>query len=84
VLREALIGPMLRVEQGIDFLANLFEQKLSYSAINTARSALSVILTPKDGTSFGENRLVYRFLKGVFEIKPHCQNIRKYGMLDRS
>ncbi|CAB4017117.1 Transposon Tf2-6 poly [Paramuricea clavata] len=40
------------VEQGIDFLANLFEQKLSYSAINTARSALSVILTPKDGTSF--------------------------------
>lgn len=58
------------VEQGIDFLAQLFEQKLSYSAINTARSALSVILTSAGGPSFGENRLVSRFLKGVFETKP--------------
>jgi hypothetical protein len=65
------------VEQGIDFLANLFEQELSYSAINTARSALSVILTPKDGTSFGENRLVCRFLKGVFEIKPALPKYKK-------
>ncbi len=58
------------VEQGIDFLAYLFEQKLSYSAINSARSALSALLTPKDGMAFGEHRLVCRFLKGVFEIKP--------------
>ncbi|CAB3991208.1 Hypothetical predicted protein [Paramuricea clavata] len=65
------------VEQGIDFLANLFEQKLSYSAINTARSALSVMLTPKDGTSFGENRLVCRFLKGEFEIKPALPKYKK-------
>jgi hypothetical protein len=58
------------VEQGIDFLAHLFEQNLSYSAINTARSALSIILTPTGGPSFQENRLVCRFLKSVFEIKP--------------
>ena len=30
------------VEQGIGFLAQLFEQKISYSAINTARLALTV------------------------------------------
>ena len=58
------------VEPGIDFLAQLFEQKLSYSAINTARSALSVILMSAGGPSFGENRLVSRFLKEVFDTKP--------------
>lgn len=66
-----------KVEQGIDFLAQLFEQGLSYSVINTARSALSVILTPQDGISFGENRLVCRFLKGVFEIKPALPKYKK-------
>jgi hypothetical protein len=59
------------VEQGIDFMAFLFEHRLSYSAINSARSALSALFTPKDGTEFREHRLVCRFLKGVFEIKPY-------------
>ena len=65
------------VEQGIDFLAQLFEQNLSYSAIITARSALSIILTHTDGTSFGDNRLVSRFLKGVFETKPALPKYKK-------
>lgn len=66
------------VKQGIDFLAYLFEKGLSYSAINTARSALSLILKSQDGITFGENRLVCRFLKGVFEIKP---TIPKYSKI---
>ena len=43
---------------------------LSYSGINTARSALSTVIVPPDGGSFGNHPLVSRFLKGVFESRP--------------
>ena len=58
------------VENGIDFLALLFQDGLGYSAINTARSALSTVLNTTSHTSFGTHPLVVRFLKGVFELKP--------------
>lgn len=43
---------------------------LGYSAINTAHSALSSVLTLKDGVKFGEYSLVVRCMKGIFELKP--------------
>ena len=58
------------VENGIDFLATLFSSGLGYSAINTARSALSSVLLLPNNTTFGSHPLVTRFLKGVFELKP--------------
>ena len=58
------------VENGIDFLATLFNSGLGYSAINTARSALSSVLLLPNNTTFGSHPLVTRFLKGVFELKP--------------
>ena len=58
------------VENGIDFLASLFEKGLGYSAINTARSALSSVLDLQGANTFGTHPLVTRFLKGVFELKP--------------
>ena len=58
------------MENGIDFLATLFSSGLGYSAINTARSALSSVLLLPNNTTFGSHPLVTRFLKGVFELKP--------------
>lgn len=48
----------------------LFNDGLSYSSLNTARSALSSILPLIDGIPFGKHPLVIRFLKGVFESRP--------------
>jgi len=43
---------------------------ISYSGINTARSALSSVLTVNDCSTFGTHPLVKRFMKGVFEKRP--------------
>ena len=58
------------VENGFDFLATLFTSGLGYSAMNTARSALSSVLILPNNITFGAHPLVARFLKGVFELKP--------------
>ena len=59
----------------INFLQQLVDQGLSYSAINTARSAISSVfsLTNEDTLRIGSNPLVQRFLRGVFN-KNH-QNL---------
>lgn len=51
-------------------MAELFEQGLGYSALNTARSALSQVLPPQAGVPFGELPLTKQFMKGVFQEKP--------------
>ena len=43
---------------------------IGYSGINTARSALSSVLTVHDCSTFGTHPLVKRFMKGVFENRP--------------
>ena len=48
---------------------NLYKQGLSYSTLNTARSALSTIVILPGGGKLGTNSLVTRFMKGVFEIR---------------
>lgn len=58
------------IYDGLEFLMSLFRQGLGYSAINTARSALSAIITLGDKTTFQEHLLVTRFMKGIFELKP--------------
>ena len=68
--QKAIIVQDASVENGIDFLASLYEDGLGYSAINTARSALSSVLTSPENVTFGNHPLVSRFLKGVFELKP--------------
>ena len=58
------------IEQCIEFLTSLFDSGLGFTAINTARSALSSIITLSNGLSIGENPTICRFLKGVFELRP--------------
>lgn len=52
------------------FLQTLFDQQLSYSAINTARSAVSSLLSLCGYENFGSNVLIKRYLKGVFVHRP--------------
>lgn len=58
------------LEDGLEFLHHQYQNGLSYSGINTARSALSAVIFLPDGSSFGNHPLVSRFLKGVFESRP--------------
>ncbi|CAB4032873.1 Transposon Ty3-G Gag-Pol poly, partial [Paramuricea clavata] len=58
------------LENGIEFLVSLYHLGIGYSAINTARSALSNLLILDEGVKFGEHPLVIRYMKGIFEIRP--------------
>lgn len=63
---------MVHSDTGINFLATLYARGLGYSSINTARAALSSIVTVIDspGMSFGSHPVVSRFMKGVFNQRP--------------
>ena len=54
----------------LSFLQYLLDEGLGYSAINTARSALSVFLGRIDNDSVGNHYLCVRFLKAVSRLKP--------------
>ena len=58
------------VEEGVNFLAILSDEGMGYSALNTARSALSTVFTLQNNQTFGIHPLVTRFMKGVFETRP--------------
>ena len=60
----------------LQFLTELYQDGLSYSALNTARSALAAIVQTTDNKSVGANPNVVRFMKGVFELRtalPRCR-----------
>ena len=48
----------------------MYDQGIGFSTVNTARSALSCILNPVNGITFGAHPRVTRVLKGVFESRP--------------
>lgn len=52
------------------FLTYLYNQNLSYSVINTARSTLSTMLGNFDRAPLGVHRLVVNFMKGVGRLRP--------------
>ena len=43
---------------------------MGISAVSSARSALSSLIKPFHGITFGKDLLVNRFLRGVFNIRP--------------
>jgi len=57
------------VSQGLEFLDMLRTQGLSYSVINTARSALSLIIQ-SGGVAFGELPDVSKYMKGIYNANP--------------
>ncbi|KAL8598175.1 hypothetical protein ACOMHN_043246 [Nucella lapillus] len=58
------------LNEAVNFLASLAEQDYSYSAVATARLALSCYLQFSDNVCFGNHGLVRRLMKGVYERKP--------------
>lgn len=59
------------ISDGVEFLAHLFHNStLEYSALNTARSALSTIIPEQNGLTFGKQPIVKRLLKGIFRERP--------------
>jgi len=54
----------------IRFLNLLFTKGASYGTLNSARSALSLILDRVNGDTIGELPAVKRFLKGAFRLRP--------------
>ena len=58
------------VASGLNFLAELYHKGLSYSALNTARSALASVIVLQGNQSFGNHPLVSCFLKGTFTTRP--------------
>ena len=53
----------------LQFRMMLVNKALSYSTVNTARSALSNIITEGECVNFGTHPVVTRFMKAVFETK---------------
>ena len=59
------------VSKVLDFLTELYDCGLGYSAVNTARCALSTIITLLDGTmTIGSHPLIQRFIKAAFQTRP--------------
>ena len=58
------------VASGLNFLAELYHMGLSYSALNTARSALASVIALQGNQSFGNHPRVSRFHKGTFTTRP--------------
>ena len=57
-------------ETDIEFLTKYFNTGVSYSAVNSARSALFSLIKPFHDIPFGKDPQVSRFLRGVFNIRP--------------
>ncbi|GFN84783.1 tyrosine recombinase xerd [Plakobranchus ocellatus] len=50
----------------IAFLTDMYKKKYGYSAINTARAAMSSV------NDVGSHPLVCRFMRGMFNLRPSC------------
>lgn len=74
------ISPTL--EQALNFLSYLYQCGLSYSAICTARSALSSFLEISDCPNFGSNRFTKLFIKGIFELRPSLPKYQSIWNVD--
>ena len=66
--KVSLMNPSL--PQGCTFLRELSQRGLKYSAINSARSALSAMLPLYDGKSFGSNPAVVLLCRGASTTNP--------------
>ena len=66
------ISPLqVSVQVLITFLSQLFHQGLSYSAVNSARSAVvTLVSTCTDTSELGSSVLLQKFMKGVFASRP--------------
>lgn len=66
-----------------NFLAHLFDQNASYSAVSVARSAIGAFLSPHNhGKSIGSHPIVCRVVKGIFERRPALPKYQETWSVD--
>ena len=70
------------VTNGIEFLVSLYKLVLGYSAINTARSALSSILVLEDGVKSGEQMNEGVVSKETVVLRRWGSSIQKFGFIN--
>lgn len=68
----------MTLSEVLEFLTSLFESGLSYSALNTAHSALSAIGIVLDGFVAGNHPVIIRFMKGVFNQRPSTSRYSQF------
>lgn len=54
----------------LEFLTELHCEGVGYSAVNTARSALSAVFSTDSTQTFGSHPMLIRFFKGIYELTP--------------
>ena len=57
----------LPVTTVLDFLVRLHEQGITYTSLNTARSAISALTSSTDRTPIGSHPIVSRFMNGIYK-----------------
>ena len=57
-------------ETAIEFRTAYYNAGVGYRSVNSAESVLSSIIKPADDVLFGWLKLVCRFMKGVFNLRP--------------
>ena len=61
----------------LDFLSGLYKDGSSYSAINSAKSAVTMFIALATGRNFNNEALLFsKFMKGIFALRP---SLPKYG-----
>ena len=66
------------LSQFLEYLSWMYENKYEYRTINVHRSAISSVLPPLDGAPIGQNFLVSKLMKGIYNKippQPRYQNI---------
>ena len=61
----------------LDYLTDMFKQGLGYSAINTAKSAISTFCKLLNNTDIGHEPVIQLFMKGVFNERPSLPKYQK-------
>ena len=60
----------------LEFLTWLYDRGLKYSALNTARAALSSFVVLDNNMTVGKHPLIQRFLKAVYQNRPTLPRYR--------
>ena len=76
MLRKEYSSPGICIASGIEFLTQYFNSGVGYSAVNSARCALSTIISTRSNLTFGKLPIVWRLLS-MFNIRP---SLTKYVM----
>ena len=57
-------------ESSVNQSSEYFHEGVTYSMVNTFRSALSSVFSAKDGTPFGKHPFIKRLSRGMFKQRP--------------